>query len=305
MSQKISLKIAYVILVHKNPQQFGQLIASLECDHAHFYVHVDKHSDISQFKKAIIGIDSQKITFLKRFDGRWGGFGIIKAEVHALRTIVQSKVDFDFILLLSGQDYPIKSSSYIFDFLSKNKEKSFVDYFPMPFAQWPNGGMDRIHRYHFKLFRENFAFPPYKEPKSLKMKVFYWVLSFFFKERKLPYGLKPFGGEHWWNFNMNTARHILKFMKEHPKYLSFHKYSFCADEMFFQTILLNSDDPKIVESLVNDDLRYYDWSEGKDSPKILSSIDFQEISKSQKLIARKFDPEVDQKVVELINEKLL
>lgn len=302
---KAQVKIAYVIAAHKNPKQFSRLISRLDGDHADFYIHIDKKANVKTFKDATKTIDPKKISYIRQYDATWSEYGIVKAEIHALCTIVESEKNYDSIILLSGQDYPIKSNEYIKAYFQKNKDKSFVEHFSMPFAPWPNGGWDRINRYHFKLLGKSFAFPPYKNPKSRSERTMNWLFGQYFSKRVLPLGMKPFGGEHWWNFNMATAKFIVQFLKDHPEYRRFHKFSFCADEMFFQTILLNCQDEVIVKNLVNDDLRYYDWSENKDSPKTFSILDLGTLLQSEKLFARKFDINLDDKILDELDKKIL
>jgi hypothetical protein len=292
------IKIAYVIAAHKNPLQLSRLISRLDGDHADFYIHIDKKVSLTSFKKALKSISPDRINFLKQYNATWSEYGIIKAELEALRNIIKANKNHDFIVLLSGQDYPIKSNEYIKAFFYKNKVHSFMEHFPMPFAPWPNGGMDRVERYHFKLLGKKLAYPPYKIPRDKLEIIAYRMMGLFFSERKLPLEMKPYGGEHWWNFNMDVAKFILEFLDDHPEYYNFHRYSFCADEMFFQTLLLNCTNFKIKNLIINNDLRYYDWSEGKDSPKTLKMEDLDKLIESDKLFARKFNSKIDEKVLD-------
>ena len=47
-------------------------------------------------------------------------------------------------------------------------------------------------------------------------------------------------------------------------------------------------------------MRYIDWSEGKDSPKILTKDDLDKILGSRKLFGRKFDISKDREVIEYL-----
>jgi hypothetical protein len=70
------------------------------------------------------------------------------------------------------------------------------------------------------------------------------------------------------------------------------------DESFFQTVLVNS---PLRDRLVNDDLRYVDWSEGGASPRVLTSYDLDRMLASHALFARKFDPAVDAEVLDVLD----
>jgi hypothetical protein len=73
------------------------------------------------------------------------------------------------------------------------------------------------------------------------------------------------------------------------------------DESFFQTILINS---RLADRIVNDDLRYIDWSEGRASPRILTSDDLDSLLASGDLFARKFDARVDERVLDMLDASI-
>ena len=57
---------------------------------------------------------------------------------------------------------------------------------------------------------------------------------------------------------------------------------------------------KYKVSVINNNLRYIDWSEGNNSPKTLSIKDINQILKSDKLIARKFDIDIDKEILQTL-----
>ncbi len=76
--------------------------------------------------------------------------------------------------------------------------------------------------------------------------------------------------------------------------------SLCADEIYKQTILCKyAADTIYYDKYGNTtDLRYVDWSEGEDHPKILDESDYEKIMTSGKLFARKFDEEKSRIIIE-------
>lgn len=86
---------------------------------------------------------------------------------------------------------------------------------------------------------------------------------------------------------------IYNFLDEHPEYIKLFKHSLCPDECFFQTLVMNSP----FASSVKPYLHYIKWEKGKSSPRILTESDYQEIVDSSKLMARKFDIDVDKEII--------
>jgi hypothetical protein len=70
------------------------------------------------------------------------------------------------------------------------------------------------------------------------------------------------------------------------------------DELFFQTIVLHS---PFADTVVNDNLRYIDWSR-RPAPAILHAQDFPSLIGSGKLFARKFDANVDARILDMLDE---
>lgn len=302
------MKIAYLIQAYKYPQQLLRLIKKLDSKDSRFFIHIDKKSDISVFKSTLREFSNSKIKFIsRREDGRWGRMGIVKATLHGIREVAQSSERFDCMRLLSGQCYPIKSAVSIHNFFEENSDKSYIFYFPLPSKSWEKerGGLNRIERYHF-YFKRGRIFPSDEAPKTVQGKIFHNILKLYFPlPRVFPNYLKPYGGSSLFSLTPVTLKYILDFVDNHPDYIKFHEYSLLPDEMFFQTILLNSNNEKMLSDIVCNDLLYVDWTKPvKPLPAILKKEDFSAIISSNKLFGRKFDSTVDSEILDMIDEHM-
>ena len=65
---------------------------------------------------------------MKRHKCFWGDFNIIKATIEGITALVNSEVEFDYGVLLSGQDYLIKTNTYLESFLEKHQNQEFMEY---------------------------------------------------------------------------------------------------------------------------------------------------------------------------------
>ncbi|RYE39942.1 MAG: hypothetical protein EOP48_25230 [Sphingobacteriales bacterium] len=84
---------------------------------------------------------------------------------------------------------------------------------------------------------------------------------------------------------MKHISYIIEYLEKNSNVQRFFELTWGADEIIFQTILYNSPYQK---DIVNDSMRYIDWSEGKASPKTFTIKDFSDLTQSGKLFARKF-----------------
>lgn len=289
---------AYIIIAHKNPDQLCRLIKTLTDGLSNFFIHIDKNVSISIFKS--LEVFGNDVHFVERVFSKWSSYGLVQGTLNAMAAIKHSKKDFDRIILLSGQDYPIKSNNYINKYLHESPHSIFFEYWPLPnYNKWPKdkGGMYRINKYYFGL----------KFYQLFFSKLANLLASFFpLIRRKIPVNMKPFAGSQWWIIDKYTTGYILDFVNKHPVYTAFHKHTFASDELFFQMILLNSQDEKILNNIKNESNRFIKWKASSVAhPELLTEIDFDDISNSDKLFARKFDQSVDSKILDLIDSNCL
>lgn len=293
------MKKAYVIMAHKGPAQLHRLVARLNDGDSEFFIHIDQKADFSQFQS--VKEFGAAVHFTERFDATWGGYGLIKPYLSAMQTIREAPTQFDRILLLSGQDYPIKSNKYINEFFKNSPYSNFIDYFPIPnYKKWPGGdrgGWYRVDKYYFGTKWYNFFCS-----KALNLLSTYIP----FLKRKMPNGMKPFTGQTWWNLDRYALNYILDYVAKHPEYMAFHRHTFVADELFIQMIIGNSKDEKLLQSIGNSEKRFTIWPKADSAhPKILGKDDIEAIMASDDLFARKFDENVDTEILDLIDQEIL
>ena len=100
-------------------------------------------------------------------------------------------------------------------------------------------------------------------------------------------------GSQWWCLNAKTVQWIQNYLDRRPEYIRLFRHSLCPDECFFQTLVMNSP----YAGSVKPQLHCIRWEEGKSSPKILTAADYKDLKKSGKMIARKFDEDVDAEII--------
>ncbi|GGM87141.1 glycosyl transferase [Dyadobacter beijingensis] len=262
------MKIAHLILAHAAPAQLARLAGALDHDDAHIFVHLDRKADLKAFPFLNAGKNGSLVP--ARVDVGWGAYSIVEATLQGFRHIAQS--DFDYVNLLSGADYPLRSAAEIHDFLAGHEGENFMEYYSVH-REWTEA-ITRLTEYHLT----NYSFPG----KHAAQK---WMNKLL-PARTMPAGLEPVGRSQWMTLTMDAVRYILRYLEEHPEVVRFFRLTWAPDEIIFQTILYNS---PFRSSLVNDNLRYIDWSKGQASPKVLTEDDLERMWASGKLFARKFD----------------
>jgi hypothetical protein len=280
------MKIAHLILAHNQPAQLQRLIKRLEHPDADVYIHLDlktpaeDYNHLKQLPNVFFVTNRVKVY--------WGSYNIVKATLNGFKEIIDSGNAYDFINLLSGQDYPLTSAGNIHDFLAANQGVVFMNYKAFD-PDWTEA-LPRIQEYHFNNLQIKGRYMLQKAVNTLLPK------------RKLPDNLVPVGRSQWFTIPAECVSYILDYWESKPSLRSFIKLTWAPDEFIFQTILYNS---RYKNKMLNDDLRYIDWSAGGVSPKLITIIDASALMASGKLFARKFDQNKDSAILDLLDKQAL
>jgi glycosyltransferase involved in cell wall biosynthesis len=278
------MTFAYLILAHKNPGQVLRLVKALSTANTCFFIHIDRKVDETPFKSVITG---DNIFFCKnRKIVNWGGFSMIEATMELIGEMAENIGFPDYVHLLSGQDFPLKSNEYIFNYFEQNRGNNFLEYFSLPDSNWNRGGMDRIS-YEWRI--DEFG---YSKASELANKQ---------QPRDFLPDTVPYGGSQWWSLTGECVSEIFDNCKQGSKLYEFYRFTLYSDEMLFHTFILNS---KYKDTVVNRNLRKIDWKSNGAHPKLWKSEDFYELIATPELFARKFDENIDNRVLEKLEARI-
>ena len=273
------MRIAHLILAHKNPIQLQMLLNALQHDAFHFYIHIDQKANAEPFKHLI----NNKNVFLikKRAKIYWAGYGTIQATINGFEEIPLD--DYDYVNVISAQDFPIKPADEIYNYISQRNGTEFITCLSIE-TEWPIA--PRVTKYHLI----NWRFPGKYKLESL--------LNVILPKRKFPLDYKIVGRANWFTLTTKAIKYSLDFLGRNPAVIQYFKYCWGADEFIFSTILYNS----IFKNNIADYLIYVDWSGGRAHPKILTVDDYEAIKSSTKLFARKFDMDTDSLILKMLQD---
>jgi hypothetical protein len=315
------MEINYIILAHKGPQQVARMLEKLTTRDTYFYIHIDKDIDIWPFKKELGHFcNTFFLTGDQRIPALWGDFGMVQATLNCIKQII-ADMRKGYCVLMSGQDYPIKSSAFINEFFCRHYGANFIQGYPILPTDCAEQGSRRINRYKINLSnsRNDYLMLP-----SIYDREFYRKFNFkafltlakrngigsclsllpkTLMKRKFPSYIQPYKGSQWWALPIETICFILDFIQEHPDYPIYHRYTFAPDEIFFQSIIFSM----IGKACIHDEVTYVDWPLNNHGPLILKEMNFRDMNANGhiKLFARKFDVTVDSKILDLIDRESL
>lgn len=298
-------KLGIVALAYHRPEQLAILIESLRHPQVTIYLHIDSGVAIEPFRAALSDPRCGEVVWVPRHRSAWATVGIVDAELEGIARAVADGCSY--VLLISGEDFPLRPVGEMVDFLEANRERNFLQTFELPYAAWPRDGRERTDFYTCTVAGTRYTCIPWGErtgAMSPARRALNWALRarFMFEpRRRFPAYLRPFGGQQWLNLTREAASYVLEFAERHPDYRSYHVYTACPDELFVQSILLGTDFAADHE-FVNDDLRFLVWA-GGDHPRTLGISDLPAMIESNDLFARKVVAEADPELFEALRER--
>ena len=282
-----AVRIAYVILAHKLPHQLARLIERIEHPDDRVFIHIDAKQDLAPFSRALEPALGRGAELTPRRDCHWGAFDCVEATVEALRVAMHS--DWDYAVLLTGQDYPVKPRASLRARIEALHGALALDARAVDGDTPEDAHRRRCIQARWLRVGERFVpFPNRVVPLP--------------RLRPLPLGLRPFYGSVYWCLPRDAVDHLLRFDADHPELTRYLRRSVTADENYVQLILANS---RFADRITGENLRYVDWSAGGSHPKLLGVEDLPALRATDALFARKIDGERTPALLDAIDRELL
>lgn len=278
---------AFLIIAHNEFDILEKVIKLLDDNENHLYIHIDKKVKDFNFDKFSSIAKKSKIFFTNRINVSWGGYSQVQCELLLLEEAIVH--NYEYYHLISGVDLPLKTNEEIHDFFNKNKGKEFISYD----KNASDTEIESRIKYYY-LLQDKFG-------RSSKLAYIIQACCIRIQKilnvnriKDIKYTLKK--GTNWFSITNNLAHYIVE--KENEIYNLF-RFGCCVDELFLHTMVYNSN---FRDKVAGDSLRYVDWIRG--SPYTFTEEDFDDITSSDKIFARKFSKKVDYDIVLKIEDYL-
>lgn len=279
------MRHALIITAYKDVEMLNSIIKATPKDYG-IFIHIDRKSTI---RLSDINNRAKLFSWKKVY---WGGWEHLYVIVELLREAIKDSRNFDYFHIITGQDfYSINPSN--FDSIIGNTNSNYLDIFKLPNEEWGWGYGLNIYKYKSIASYCDIRKQPYCFIHRLYLK-----FQEVFLKKNMP-SFPLYGGSVYCSLHSSFVSYLLNdaFAKNLFEYLKHH---LCAEEIYFQTVIMNSPFSKEV---VSSNLRYIDWSL-KTIPKTLDENDVEKICGSKTLFARKFDLSVSKELIDALTNKL-
>lgn len=298
------MKIVYLIMAHQDPNHLKRLVDSLN-DGADFYIHIDKKVDEKPFRD-LFGLLYDNVKFIeKRINVCWGGYTQVEPVLQMMKAVIDSEVEYDRVIYLTGADYPAWSNQRIKEEFTAHPSKQYINAINITKSENEDEINKIRSRWYYDIkIKNNFI-------KRIIRKSVRILLNILPRRRMQVYlggGYSDvYFGFAYWSLTYDCIKFIYETIKHESKFVRYMKFSFAPCELFAETILFNSayKEDAIIYPYFDGErkwssLHYMHYS-GMGT-KILTEEDFENIVKSDAMFFMKANSEKSSKLIELINQ---
>ncbi len=304
-------KVCYFVQTHRDPEQIYRLVRTLRRGSASGTVVVQHNSAACPLDWSPLG----GLADVHRFEAAAPQLRAnYSCQVQPLLDVIDwlqaTGVSYDWLVTLTGQDYPVKPVERIETELAASDDDGYLRYWDVASNDnpWPRRKARNRYFHHYR--RLPAAAEPWLRASRLLTKVL--PIHFYLdygplvgvRSRGTPFhnGFRCYGGWAWFSLRRRAVAYFRRFLAEHPDVEAHYRRTVTPEESLVQTVLLNAGEFR----LVNDDRRYIDYSRAhRGSPRTLTTADLAMLAAGSDHFARKFDLGVDAEVLDRIDRELL
>ncbi len=273
---------AYMIAVHKHPEQIRILLQLLDAEQNDLYVHIDRKSRDIAPEDLRDCVQRGRIFFVDRIAVGWAEYSIVESTLILLKAAVKNG-PYAYYHLLSGQDLPLKPVEEINRFYDTNDPSwNYLELIDTGEA-WRKAYLRmNTRRFHRNAHETGMI----RKIHAVERRICSW----FWRDKRY---LRA--GSSWFDINQALAEQVLA----HEAWIrkSFKDASF-PDESFLQTLVMKLG----LQDTCRDEMRCIDWSRKQGSPEVFHDSDFERLVRSGKNFARKFDIQEDPQIIYRIKD---
>lgn len=308
------MTVCYLIQTYKNPEQIYRLVRLIQRTSSDCFIVVSHNFDSCWLNT----IDLQKFKNVKVIQNNgvmMGSFSIIQGLFDAIDWLLSKKIKFDWLINITGQDYPTQPLYKIENFLQTTDYDGFIEYFDVHSQQnpWSRNIANTRYLYNYK-HSQRYTLPW----QRLMLKPIKHIINNCQPFVRLHYsygisvGVKScvklfnnnficYGGSYFATISRKCVTYLHNFLKQNPCVLDYYKKTFIPEESLMQTVLVNSK----KFNLYNGNFRYMDFTNSRyGHPRILTNKDFSVMTKENIHFARKFDIKEDSGILDKLDQRI-
>jgi hypothetical protein len=317
------MRVAFLILNHRDPAQLMRLLSTLRTELPEAPIVV--HNDRFQADLDVSALDSVGNAYLLTNDEPilWGRFSMVDAILRSMAWMTEH-IEFDWLIQLSAQDYPIKPLAGLGDYLAATGADVLLEAAPIGQLSKRRVRRNARHRYlyqyspseagrnvdqqpgqlrhwlrrHAGLYAEvlNSAQPYvciFRSPGDTP-----WQVGFCARSTPFTKDKPCWKGTTWISLSRRAAEFVVASVRERPDYIEYYRRTMQPGESAIATLVCNAPGLRVTPR----DIHHVRWTYRRSPhPDVFAAADLPELlaAPEHEYFARKFSAAQD---AEILNE---
>lgn len=300
------MSVAYVVTSHCYPEQVLRLARTLRAgspDAPLLIHHDDRRSQLDVAALARLG----GVQLVRPPTAvAWGWASHLDMLLRCFAWVLE-RMPFDWLTVLSGQDYPIRPLAEIERDLLDSPYDGYVEGIDVDPPRWTRGELDEFSRRYFYLHR------PIRNPGAILRRAIAAARPALLV-RDMPWGVvlgrrsaAPFSpalpcrrGADWLSLSRRSVEVVVRAAQTRPELMRHYRRTILPTESFPHTVL--HAEPAL--RLSGDTRRFISWPSLSAHPRVLRVADLDRILSSGADFARKFDLMIDPMVMDELDHAI-
>lgn len=319
------IRVCYYMQTHTRPAQIERLVRLIKRGCSPESVVVVNHDSSGSPLDAGL-LESLPGVYVIKGPSGYGDFSHLDGYFAAVDWLDAHGVEFDWLQNMTGQDYPLKPIAEIEHNLVNSGVDGYLQYTPIfpertpPYADWGAGPEFRLDtpfntsmKYEYKSWRigrPTTVIQRLLRPVMVLNLVQPWVrVSLAYssvgvrrRNTKFSDDFILYGGSFFCALSAPCVRYVRDFVRDNPEIVAFFRSMLAPEEVFLQTVLVNSKKFRLVP----DGKHYIDFTNSwNNHPKMLGVADLPAMFASGAYWARKFDSSQDAEILDILDRHLI
>jgi Core-2/I-Branching enzyme len=287
--------VVYIVISHRNPEQVVRLVRVLREGPASRVLvrHDPRWERLAPERLEAAGGEPIE----NGIKAKWGAWSYLKLIVSCLREAA-ARHDPDWVLVLSGQDYPLRPLADIEADLEASPADARLGSVRPVETERPVAGDDEFFlRCRYRHYARPRVFPS-SLPGPIRSLAYARELPPLVGVRRIePAPLTLFASADWLTLGRAGVRTVLDASADRRLTRHFRRVAVPSESFFASALLAN---PSLI--VERDNRRYSSFAHGSPHPDTLTSDDYDRVLSSGADFARKFDAALDPHVLDLLDE---
>lgn len=304
------MRFCYHIQSHRSPEQLTRLVHAVKRYSPNSVIHISH--DVNGARLDVAELQSLPDVVVQFHEGGYGDFSHVDRYMAAVDWLNGEGVHVDWLVNITGQDYPLRPLGAAEDELVQSGADGFMEYWDAfgPESHWPRRRVrSRYYFHHRRLMPLTATQKKVLRPLQalnrvqplLRLHVSYG-LAVGHRVRS-PFGpdLRLHGGSAFSSLSWPVVAYLREYFDRRPDVVEYFRRCLSPVEAVFQTIVCSAGQ----FNLVPDCKRYFDFRGSEfNHPKSLTAEDLPRALASGAHFARKFDYEKHPELMDVLDAHL-